>query len=138
MTTSNKIVPSDSGLKKESGDTQIEYANSLKLADEKGDYSGATAKTDAREIALVRKLDMRIMPIMWAMYFLNYVSKRLIHLQYSCLMRGFKIDRNAIANARLNNLEEDLGLVGTQYNTCISILFVGYEEFAQYCTNYAS
>jgi hypothetical protein len=76
MTTSNKIVPSDSGLKKESGDTQIEYANSLKLADEKGDYSGATAKTDAREIALVRKLDMRIMPIMWAMYFLNYVSDK--------------------------------------------------------------
>lgn len=39
-----------------------------------------------------------------------------------------QIDRNAIANARLNGLEEDLGLVGTQYNTCISILFVGYDE----------
>lgn len=36
-----------------------------------------------------------------------------------------KIDRNAIANARLDGIEEDLGLVGTQYNTCISILFVG-------------
>lgn len=36
------------------------------------------------------------------------------------------LDRNAIANARLNNLEEDLGLEGTQYNTCVSILFVGY------------
>ncbi|KAK6189670.1 hypothetical protein LQW54_013033 [Pestalotiopsis sp. IQ-011] len=35
------------------------------------------------------------------------------------------LDRNAIANARLNNLEKDLGLVGSQYNTCISILFVG-------------
>jgi hypothetical protein len=35
-----------------------------------------------------------------------------------------QIDRNAIANAHLNDLEEDLGLVGTQYNTCISILFV--------------
>jgi hypothetical protein len=134
-------MPSDLAAgEKEINDTHVEDVNSLKMADEKGraDYSGATAKTDPLEIKLVRKLDMRIMPIMWAMYFLNYVSKRLIYLQYSCLMRGFKIDRNAIANARLNNLEEDLGLVGTQYNTCISILFVGYEEFAQYCTNYAS
>lgn len=35
------------------------------------------------------------------------------------------LDRNAIAQARLNDLEDDLGLVGSQYNTCISILFVG-------------
>jgi hypothetical protein len=39
-----------------------------------GDYSGAVAKTDPAEIRLVRKLDRRIMPIVWAMYFLNYVS----------------------------------------------------------------
>jgi MFS family permease len=37
-----------------------------------------------------------------------------------------KLDQNAIANARLNNFEEDLNLKGTQYNTCISILYVGY------------
>lgn len=42
------------------------------------------------------------------MYFLNY------------------LDRSAIAQARLNGIEKDLGLVGTQYNVCISILFVGY------------
>lgn len=71
------------------------------------DYSGAVAKTDETEIALVRKLDWRIMPTLWAMYFLNY------------------LDRNAIAQARLNNLEKDLKLKGSQYNTCISILFVG-------------
>lgn len=37
-----------------------------------------------------------------------------------------QLDRNAIAQARLNGLEDDLGLEGSQYNTCISILFVGY------------
>lgn len=42
-----------------------------------GDYSGATAKTDEVEIRLVRKLDLRIMPILWMMYFLNYVGDRL-------------------------------------------------------------
>ncbi|KAF9733067.1 hypothetical protein PMIN06_005451 [Paraphaeosphaeria minitans] len=73
-----------------------------------GDYSGAVKKTSAEEIKLVRKLDIRIMTILWSMYFLNY------------------LDRNAITQARLDNLEKDLGLVGSQYNTAISILFVGY------------
>ena len=36
------------------------------------------------------------------------------------------LDRNAIALARLNDLEEDLDLMGTQYQTCVSILFAGY------------
>lgn len=37
------------------------------------------------------------------MYFLNYV------------------DRNAIAQARLNNLEEDLNMSGTEFNTTVSM-----------------
>jgi hypothetical protein len=73
-----------------------------------GDYSGAREKTDPAEIRLVRKLDMWIMPTLWLMYWLNY------------------LDRNAIALARLNNLEEDLNLSSSQYQTCVSILFVGY------------
>ncbi|KAF2016938.1 MFS general substrate transporter [Aaosphaeria arxii CBS 175.79] len=81
-----------------------------------GDYSGAVAKTDPKEIALVKKLDLRIMPTLFCMYFLN------------------KLDQNAIANARLNNLEADLKLVGSEYNTCISILYVGY-LFAQIPSN---
>ncbi|KAF9697963.1 hypothetical protein EKO04_003975 [Ascochyta lentis] len=80
------------------------------------DYSGAIAKTDPAEIALVRKLDYRIMPALFCMYFLN------------------RLDQNAIANARLNGLEKDLGLRGSQYNTCISILYVGY-LFAQIPSN---
>ncbi|KAI6785328.1 MFS transporter [Emericellopsis cladophorae] len=72
------------------------------------DYSGAHEKTDPKEIRLVRKLDRWIMPMLWSMYWLNY------------------LDRNAIALARINTLEEDLNLTGTQYQTCVSILFVGY------------
>lgn len=45
---------------------------------------------------------------LWGMYWLNY------------------LDRNAIALARLNDLEEDLSLSSSQYQTCVSILFVGY------------
>jgi hypothetical protein len=65
-------------------------------------------KTDPREIALVKKLDRWIMPMLWSMYWLNY------------------LDRNAIALARLDDLEKDLKLTSTQYQTCVSILFVGY------------
>lgn len=65
--------------------------------------------------------------MLWSMYWLNY------------------LDRNAIALARLNNLEKDLNLKGErmfnrassctlqlctnsrkEYQTCVSILFVGY------------
>lgn len=37
---------------------------------EKVDYSGAHEKTDPREIALVKKLDRWIMPMLWSMYWL--------------------------------------------------------------------
>lgn len=90
-----------------------------------GDYSGAVAKVDPKEIALVRKLDLRIMPTLWCMYFMNYVRIRTAQLEVHRLIRYIQLDRNAIANARLNGLEDSLGLVKTQYNTCISILFVG-------------
>ena len=40
------------------------------------DYSGAVEKSSPEEIRLVRKLDLRIMPTLWCMYFLNYVRPR--------------------------------------------------------------
>lgn len=36
------------------------------------------------------------------------------------------LDRNAMINGKLNGLDKDLKLKGTQYNTLVSILFVGY------------
>ncbi|EDK40974.1 hypothetical protein PGUG_05072 [Meyerozyma guilliermondii ATCC 6260] len=55
-----------------------------------------------------RKIDLRLLPMLVLIYILNY------------------LDRNNIASARLGYLEEDLGLKGAQYQTCVSILFVGY------------
>ncbi|KAI9727365.1 MAG: hypothetical protein M1834_008436 [Cirrosporium novae-zelandiae] len=62
----------------------------------------------AAEKALVRKIDIRLMPLIMLIYILNY------------------LDRNNIATARLGTFEEDLNLHGTEYNTVISIFFVGY------------
>lgn len=92
-------------------DAVVEHVDQLKqyaLENQNLDQFGSAEKTDPREIALVKKLDWYMMPILWLMYFFNF------------------LDRNAMVSARINSLEEDLGLVGTQYQTCVSILFVGY------------
>lgn len=34
-------------------------------------------------------------------------------------------DRNAIVNGKLDGLADDLKMKGSEYQTCISILFVG-------------
>lgn len=64
--------------------------------------------TMKEEKDLVRKLDIRIFPIIIVLFILNF------------------IDRNNFANARLKGLEADLKLSDVQYQTCISILLVGY------------
>ncbi|KAH8597559.1 major facilitator superfamily domain-containing protein [Bisporella sp. PMI_857] len=61
-----------------------------------------------QERSLVRKLDLTLMPIIWVLYLFNY------------------LDRNNIAQAKLNSFEDDLGLVGNQFNIAVSILNVGY------------
>lgn len=72
------------------------------------DETGAHKKTDPAEIRLLRKLDWIILPMLWIMYWFNY------------------LDRNAITVARLDDMEAELNLTSTEYQTCVSILFVGY------------
>ncbi|KAF4990333.1 hypothetical protein FDECE_14409 [Fusarium decemcellulare] len=60
------------------------------------------------EKRIVRKLDMTLMPIVWVLYMFNY------------------LDRNNIAQARLDDFEAELGLKGNEFNVAVSILNVGY------------
>ncbi|KAG7043118.1 hypothetical protein JMJ77_0002829 [Colletotrichum scovillei] len=60
------------------------------------------------EKKLIRKVDLRMLPTMILIYIMNY------------------LDRNAIGSARLGGLEKALGLTGNEFQTCVSILFVGY------------
>lgn len=71
------------------------------------DKFGAALERSPEEIALVKKLDRYMLPILWVMYFLNF------------------LDRNAIVNGKINHMDKDLNLKGTEYNTCVSIFFVG-------------
>lgn len=62
----------------------------------------------AAEARLVRKLDMYIIPPTMLLYLVSF------------------LDRVNIGNARLYGMEEDLGLVGSQFQTAVSLLFVTY------------
>lgn len=60
------------------------------------------------ENSLRRKVDTRLLPMIVLIYVMNY------------------LDRNNIAAAKLAGLERDLQLTGDQFQTSVSILFVGY------------
>ncbi|CAI7649754.1 unnamed protein product [Penicillium glandicola] len=60
------------------------------------------------EKTLIRKIDLHILPFVVLLYLFSF------------------LDRVNIGNARLYGLEEDLGLVGNQYQVSVSILFVTY------------
>ncbi|KAJ7274058.1 major facilitator superfamily domain-containing protein [Mycena rebaudengoi] len=60
------------------------------------------------EKKLVRKLDSRLLPTIFLIYIMNY------------------IDRNGITTARLQGLQQDLGLTDLKYSVVLSILFVSY------------
>lgn len=64
--------------------------------------------SEAEVKRLLRKLDRWIIPPVMLLYLFSF------------------LDRVNIGNARLYGLEEDLGLVGSQYQTAVSILFVTY------------
>jgi MFS family permease len=67
--------------------------------------------TPQDEAALRWKIDLRLFPVLIILFILNF------------------IDRNNFANARLKGLETDLNLSDVEYQTCISILLIGYVLF---------
>ncbi|KAL3473496.1 histidine phosphatase superfamily [Aspergillus californicus] len=70
--------------------------------------SECSAIEEKAEKKLIRKMDMHILPFVVLLYLFSF------------------LDRVNIGNARLYGLEEDLGLVGDQYQIAVSILFVTY------------
>ncbi|KAF1976241.1 pantothenate transporter liz1 [Bimuria novae-zelandiae CBS 107.79] len=60
------------------------------------------------EAKMRKKIDIRLLPMIILMYIMNY------------------LDRNNIAAVRLAGLQDELQLTSTQYQTIVSILFVGY------------
>jgi hypothetical protein len=65
----------------------------------------------AREAKLLRKMDIRLIPLLALLYLMSF------------------LDRGNIGNARLAGLETDLGLVGNQYAWTLTIFFFSYAAF---------
>lgn len=64
-----------------------------------------TTELEAMEKSIVRKLDIRTLPILVILFIVNI------------------LDRNTIANARLGGLEAELGMSDKQYQTALMVLW---------------
>jgi hypothetical protein len=82
----------------------------------------STEERAQAERTLVRKIDIRLIPMIIIMYIMNY------------------LDRNNIAAARLAGLEEELSLTSVQYQVCflfrLLILGKGRKEVGFVLTGY--
>ncbi|KAJ6051394.1 vitamin H transporter [Penicillium canescens] len=67
--------------------------------------------TTEEERALVRKIDLTLLPTIWVMYLLSY------------------LDRTNIGNAKISGMELDLNLTSNQYSIALVVFFVGYVVF---------
>ena len=68
-----------------------------------------------QEKALLRKLDIRLLPALTLLYLLSF------------------LDRSNVANARIEGLVDDLHMSGNQYLTGLTLYFIGYVLFEIPC-----
>ncbi|KAI4169412.1 MAG: hypothetical protein LQ343_005716 [Gyalolechia ehrenbergii] len=74
-------------------------------------HIGSNRLPQAKEKALVRKIDLFLLPTIWLMYLLSYV------------------DRTNIGNAKIAGLQDDLHLSSGQYSICLIVFFISYVIF---------
>ncbi|KAI1912113.1 hypothetical protein LOZ53_004503 [Ophidiomyces ophidiicola] len=67
--------------------------------------------SDVDEKKVLRKMDIRLIPMLALLYLLSF------------------LDRGNIGNARLEGLEKDLNLKGSEYNWCLTVFFFTYATF---------
>ncbi|KAI1338203.1 allantoate permease [Xylariaceae sp. FL0016] len=79
-------------------DAALEYLN----------HENTTVMTEIDEKALVRKLDMTIVPLMWACYNLQYLDKTLINY------------------ANVMGLQDDTNITGNQFSLLATLFYVTY------------
>ena len=88
----------------------------------------------AKEKKLLRKIDLRLLPILVSRQplsdllpfnvFLVLIPNAWSHQIIMYIMNY--IDRNAVPQARVQGLEKDLNLKGVEYNVVLSVTFIGY------------
>ncbi|KAG8166922.1 hypothetical protein KVR01_002611 [Diaporthe batatas] len=108
--TTGNLVPDASGkamdlekqaLRSKDADAALEFLCS----------EGTTVMTDVDEKSLVRKIDWRIVPLMWACYNLQYLDKTLVNY------------------ANVMDLKEDTGINTDQFSQLALVFYVTYLAF---------
>ncbi|KAL3456274.1 major facilitator superfamily domain-containing protein [Aspergillus heterothallicus] len=97
-------------LRQSSDSTPTEQQHE-KIADSATDDPLRRAVPPAEFNRILRKVDYRVIPILAIFYLLSF------------------LDRGSIGNANIQGLSEDLGLVGHQYNWCLTVFFFPYSFF---------
>ncbi|KEY72947.1 hypothetical protein S7711_07910 [Stachybotrys chartarum IBT 7711] len=72
---------------------------------------GGITWTPEEEKALVRKIDLYLLPCIWLMYLLSYM------------------DRTNIGNARIAGMTDDLNMSSDEYSIALVVFFIGYVIF---------
>ncbi|KAJ5120252.1 hypothetical protein N7448_010921 [Penicillium atrosanguineum] len=72
--------------------------------------------TPEEEQALVRKIDLTLLPTIWIMYLLSYLDRT-------------KYAASSIGNAKISGMEIDLKLNSNDYSIALVVFFVGYVAF---------
>ncbi|KAI3391600.1 hypothetical protein diail_7058 [Diaporthe ilicicola] len=94
--------------------------NDEKVAEKQTASPGSTSDNEEagaslNEGALLRKIDLRLLPAVGILYLLSF------------------LDRSNVANARIEGLADDLGMTGNQYLTGLTLYFIGYVLFEIPC-----
>ncbi|EKG11490.1 hypothetical protein MPH_11379 [Macrophomina phaseolina MS6] len=99
-------------------DNEKKVDQSLNGADNAPSPSDSDVELDTsgiNEKALLRKLDIKLLPGLVILYLLSF------------------LDRSNVANARLEGLTDDLKMTGNQYLTSLTLYFIGYVLFEIPC-----
>lgn len=88
-----------------------EFGDDLKEERDVSRMTAAELFPNVNEKKLLLKMDLHIIPTVAVLYLLSF------------------LDRGNIGNANIEGLSVDLGLVGNQYNLCLTIFFISYCVF---------
>ena len=79
----------------------------------------------AAERRLLRKLDLRILPVLWILYLVNFIDR--------CAQPSPWLRNNAnlphsanIGNAKIQGMEKELNLIGQRFKICVWVFNLGY------------
>ncbi|BCR90239.1 allantoate permease family MFS transporter [Aspergillus chevalieri] len=104
--------------------TEIEEKNGWQVSPEQKDEKStspaastlaAENQVNINEKALLRKLDLRLLPPLTILYLLSF------------------LDRSNVGNARLEGMADDIDMTGDQYLTGLTLYFIGYVLFEIPC-----